>query len=87
MMRELANSKYESADALTERGHPVRQRAQHAQLHKGPFHEAVRASRSGGQDVRAPLPLPVLTSITTQRWRPSINVLNWAEVFGTGTIE
>src|SRR6266436_3658766 len=39
-----------------ERGHPVRQRAWHAQLSFGELVRAVRAARSGGQDVRAPLP-------------------------------
>src|SRR6266481_872196 len=38
-----------------ERGHPVRQRALHAQLSFGELVRAVRAARSGGQDVRAPL--------------------------------
>ena len=35
-----------------ERGHPVRQRAQHAP--PSALARPVRASRSGGQDVRAP---------------------------------
>jgi hypothetical protein len=42
---------------LLERGHPVRQRAQHAQSNGMAISrrcKAVRAARSGGQDVRAP---------------------------------
>ena len=39
-----------------ERGHPVSQRAQHAQTVRGELPSKVfRAVRSGGQDVRAPL--------------------------------
>src|ERR1700682_2636019 len=37
-----------------ERGHPVRQRAKHAQAVLGRFNGVVCATRSGGQDVRAP---------------------------------
>jgi hypothetical protein len=39
------------AAGLTERGHPVRQRAQHAHYNRT---KMVRAARSGGQDVRDP---------------------------------
>jgi len=40
---------------LTERGHPVRQRTKPAQAHDKDPIDFVRAARSGGQDVRAPL--------------------------------
>jgi len=40
-----------------ERGHLVRQRVKPAQVYaKAPYLEVVRAARSGGQDVRAPVP-------------------------------
>ncbi|MDX6446239.1 MAG: hypothetical protein QOH71_3313 [Blastocatellia bacterium] len=46
-----------------ERGHPVRQRAKAAQsADKNRFGNVVRATRSGGQDVRAPLTPLVLPS-------------------------
>ena len=46
-----------------ERGHPVRQRAKPAQVYaKASIRRLVRAARSGGQDVRAPL-APLLRGI------------------------
>ena len=48
-----------------ERGHPVRQRAKHAQSQRRDrFENIVGAARSGGQDVRAPFtPLFSLISV------------------------
>jgi hypothetical protein len=43
-----------------ERGHPVRQRAQHAQSHNVFVQRLFALRAQAGQDVRAPLPLPVL---------------------------
>src|SRR2546421_8484587 len=55
------------AEEITERGHPVRQRAKPAQpfVRRITFGRAVRATRSGGQDVRAPPSALRFTRITT----------------------
>jgi len=47
-------SRYNSS-RITERGHHVRQHAQHAPILLKNRREDVRAWRSGGQDVRAPI--------------------------------